>query len=804
MDNIFERAEQGDINAFYDLLSLLYTRRSQDLFKWAQKAVSIDPVNPYFLNYMGLCYEEGHGTACDREKAKIYYRKAAEAGYNTAAYNLAGILSEENSPETFEWANKAYETGNKTATVYIARCYELGLGTEKNEGLAFEWCLKGAEAGAVIAQDILAHKYLEGNGCSKNISEAMEWLRTAADSGYSVSAAELSRLYRSNQFFPADMEEAVHYAVMAAEGEQPQWFEIFAIADMYRDGTGVEKDIQKALRLYKIAADNGEVHCMHNVGVLYSKTEYGIPRNIDKAITYFEKAGKLGYVKAFENLKNLYKEKYPDNFKEYYWAQISEWAKDNNPGVLTELGLLYCDKTEPEYDPEKGIEYIKQAADAGNPYGLFLISKYYMNIGHPDAEKYLKLSIEKGNTGSKTILGKLYVSQADDMNKKMKGISLLKEVAKEINDPEAMLCLGEYEDKEKWWTKSAELGNRNAAYKLSEMYIELNKYKDAETWIKKGIEQNDPIFINLYADMLHDGITGTEEERNKEYIYYEKTADMGDVYGAEMAAVCYLYGEGGAPQNKEKAIKLLHFVIEKETSEARCAADVKLNLAMAYKMGGSTQNFDLAVKYFKEGLNEYSAEKTGLYENSVIELSDIYIRNNRERLGFDLLKKNVNMGLKRCNYYLAICYIDGIGTEKNYDKAENLLEDALKSSDLDENEKQAVEEMRNNLLMGVYGTDRENKPENSEIRKAEGCYIATCVYGSYDCPNVWVLRRFRDYKLSHSAPGRLFIRGYYAISPVLVKHFGSEEWFRKMWAGILDPCVGLLRRKGYSDKKYED
>ena len=31
-------------------------------------------------------------------------------------------------------------------------------------------------------------------------------------------------------------------------------------------------------------------------------------------------------------------------------------------------------------------------------------------------------------------------------------------------------------------------------------------------------------------------------------------------------------------------------------------------------------------------------------------------------------------------------------------------------------------------------------------RKNNGCYVATCVYGSYDCPEVWVLRRFRDNK----------------------------------------------------------
>lgn len=32
----------------------------------------------------------------------------------------------------------------------------------------------------------------------------------------------------------------------------------------------------------------------------------------------------------------------------------------------------------------------------------------------------------------------------------------------------------------------------------------------------------------------------------------------------------------------------------------------------------------------------------------------------------------------------------------------------------------------------------------------EGCYVATCVYGSYDCPQVWTLRRYRDYKLAES------------------------------------------------------
>lgn len=64
--------------------------------------------------------------------------------------------------------------------------------------------------------------------------------------------------------------------------------------------------------------------------------------------------------------------------------------------------------------------------------------------------------------------------------------------------------------------------------------------------------------------------------------------------------------------------------------------------------------------------------------------------------------------------------------------------------------------------------------QQSTAKKKGECYIATCVYGSYDCPEVWVLRRFRDNKLSKRYLGRAFIRGYYALSPTFVKWFGKR------------------------------
>lgn len=88
--------------------------------------------------------------------------------------------------------------------------------------------------------------------------------------------------------------------------------------------------------------------------------------------------------------------------------------------------------------------------------------------------------------------------------------------------------------------------------------------------------------------------------------------------------------------------------------------------------------------------------------------------------------------------------------------------------------------------------------------ETNGCYIATCVYGSYDCPQVWTLRRFRDYTLDETWYGRLFIKCYYAISPTLVKWFGETTWFRRFWKSKLDKMVSYLNSKGMDDTNYND
>lgn len=120
---------------------------------------------------------------------------------------------------------------------------------------------------------------------------------------------------------------------------------------------------------------------------------------------------------------------------------------------------------------------------------------------------------------------------------------------------------------------------------------------------------------------------------------------------------------------------------------------------------------------------------------------------------------------------------------------------------------QTYMDLYDNMCSKIKEIEPDYQPEeeinrNKEIKGA--CYIATCVYGSYDCPQVWTLRRFRDYTLDETWYGRLFIKCYYAISPTIVKLFGKTKWFRSFWKSKLDRMVANLNNKGVDDTKYID
>lgn len=115
-----------------------------------------------------------------------------------------------------------------------------------------------------------------------------------------------------------------------------------------------------------------------------------------------------------------------------------------------------------------------------------------------------------------------------------------------------------------------------------------------------------------------------------------------------------------------------------------------------------------------------------------------------------------------------------------------------------------LEQIKQGLPRGDEAPIGEDKISNPPAPTTGPCYIATAVYGSYDSPEVWTLRRYRDYLLRQHLWGRFFVSSYYAFSPTLVRLFGNSRWFKILWKASLDKVVLHLQKKGYSQAPYQD
>ena len=109
---------------------------------------------------------------------------------------------------------------------------------------------------------------------------------------------------------------------------------------------------------------------------------------------------------------------------------------------------------------------------------------------------------------------------------------------------------------------------------------------------------------------------------------------------------------------------------------------------------------------------------------------------------------------------------------------------------------------KNKNVIEIYSEKIKRYQPDFEAPKSGGCYVATSVYGSYDCPEVWTLRRFRDNTLDHNIFGKLFIKSYYATSPTLVKYFGDKKFFKMIFKPILNRFVKKLNDKGVKSTFY--
>jgi hypothetical protein len=96
----------------------------------------------------------------------------------------------------------------------------------------------------------------------------------------------------------------------------------------------------------------------------------------------------------------------------------------------------------------------------------------------------------------------------------------------------------------------------------------------------------------------------------------------------------------------------------------------------------------------------------------------------------------------------------------------------------------------------IEKTDISVLKSGSNNNKSEGCFIATACYGDYDAPEVIILREFRDDVLDQTRFGKILIKTYYTISPIIAKIISQSDNLKdRTRKFLLRPLINKIQKK---------
>ena len=410
---LVERAQKGDADAQNSLGIRYYTGTyvKQDYSKALQWwATAAKQKHVKATANMGLCYQFGRGIAQDSVKATKLYITSIKMG-NTA-------LVKEREERI---ANKF----NMFDSNLLAELYSQGIGVDKDMKKAMKYYLLSAKHGNTEACLTAAKIYEK----EQSYPEALKLYGSIASKNYHAC-------YKVGEYLVkglgtrVDKAKAAGYLSQAAENNIPN--AMILLGDLYYQGDGVEKDMGKAVELYKTAALTGTYVAYWNIGIIYAKGGYGVDKDFYAAAHWLGLASKHGFKKLFQE-KLLAK---PGTEKDG-WAG-TEFAK-----FMEGMHYLYGNGK----DVDAALKIFKQLENKKVAVATTMIAMCYSdaewkNANEKKAVKNLEKAVEAGDALACYELGLRYKNGKGVEANKGKAINLL-EKAENLGNAKAMAELGD-------------------------------------------------------------------------------------------------------------------------------------------------------------------------------------------------------------------------------------------------------------------------------------------------------------------------------------------------------------------------
>lgn len=273
------------------------TERRRNAQRWVLAGESGDASVKYQL---GVMFQNGWGVAQDQVQCRRWFEAAATLGYTPAQFELGQQLEFElNYQEAAVWYELAAKQMNHDACAALGRLLLLGLGISKDDFTGLAWTIKAAEAGQAKALAMLSQMALIE---PQRIATAC--LFRTAESGDPEAQFAMGHYFEFANKPERNVQRALHWYRLAAE--QGHVRAQCALGLVYSAYSELPKDMVKAREWFLLAADQNDPKALWNLAVMLMAGKNGVKKDLKQAFVLCKKSAVQGFVPATATLGILY------------------------------------------------------------------------------------------------------------------------------------------------------------------------------------------------------------------------------------------------------------------------------------------------------------------------------------------------------------------------------------------------------------------------------------------------------------------------------------------------------------------
>lgn len=252
-------------------------------------------------------------------------------------------------------------SGDVAAMLKLATFYSDGPQSLRDQASTVSWSRRAAEAGAAGGAFNLALAYDDGAGIGADKAAAERWYRTAAAQNHvsamvNLGALLLAKVAGTDTASVAEASGLVRRAADAGSVDA-----IFDMGHLSENGIGQAKDMNEALRWYRLGAEKKDARAMLRLGLLYADGIGGVPRDEAEGARWLVRgvSRMLGLATVINGIEAL-AYRFDDAGRR---AELSR-AATTDPALALKLGLYLADRNNRGRDPIEALRLLRIAADA--------------------------------------------------------------------------------------------------------------------------------------------------------------------------------------------------------------------------------------------------------------------------------------------------------------------------------------------------------------------------------------------------------------------------------------------------------